>query len=186
MSCVIPVLTHGLEVWYPGLERTTHSGVTASCRVEKLFGGMQSVSFYQRQCERFCLCGKPTQAIFYTFSRRFLQLSVTARSIRPYTAPLIRPQAPGHLMRTKDRSGPGSAHLCRLVLFFSSLSLLFLLIDHFGAAARPCLYQNARHDIEILAESIRHRHIFRLGQVDKEHPLVRRLLLQARKDTTRL
>ncbi|KAH8193506.1 hypothetical protein TruAng_012328 [Truncatella angustata] len=42
-SCVIPVLTHGLEVRYPGRERTRQDNTTSSCRVKKQLQQMQSV-----------------------------------------------------------------------------------------------------------------------------------------------
>ena len=111
ISCVLPVLTHGLEVWYPGTERTKESGSTASCRTKGLLQKMNS------------------------------GLRTAMRAILP-----VWRTHPGHIL-------------------------------HFEAQIPPA---------ELLAESIRRRHGFRLGKVDKNHPLVGRIPLQARKEATRL
>ena len=111
ISCVLPVLTHGLEVWYPGTERSKESGSTASCRTKGLLQKMNS------------------------------GLRTAMRAILP-----VWRTHPGHVL-------------------------------HFEAQIPPA---------ELLAESIRRRHGFRLGKVDKNHLLVGRILLQARKKATRL
>ncbi|KAI1839459.1 hypothetical protein JX266_014330, partial [Neoarthrinium moseri] len=109
IACVVPVLMHGLEAWYPGVERTDQNGLVWATRVKALLQQMDSV------------------------------LRTSMRAILP-----VWRTHPTHIM-------------------------------HFEAQIPPA---------EIIAESIRRRHGLRLGRVDKNHPLVPRLRIQARKDPT--
>ncbi len=111
VACVLPILTHGLEAWYPGLAKTNKDESKSSCRVKQQLRQMDSV------------------------------LRTAMRAVLP-----VWKTHPSHIL-------------------------------HFESQIPPA---------EILAESIRRRHGFRLGRVDKNHPLVGRLPVQARKDATRL
>lgn len=42
IACVIPVLTHGLEAWYPGADKIRSSGARASCRSKELIQTMDA------------------------------------------------------------------------------------------------------------------------------------------------
>ena len=42
LTCVLPVLTHGMEAWYPGTDKSNISGVRTSCQLKGLLRMMDA------------------------------------------------------------------------------------------------------------------------------------------------